>query len=423
MKCKISVIMPIYNTPEKYLRECLESLLAQEMNLFELICVNDCSSESYVNDLLHEYLKKGFHSIRIIDLKEKSGAAIARNVGLKNAIGEYVIFLDSDDYYYPDFLGKLYTNAIETKADVCFCGYNVCDSELVKVLNAYVPNANKCNKEKEDFLLSFPWSPWTKMIRCEFLLREGISFQSLSSCNDVYFSVMTLLCANKISVLEKKLVDHRTGYLGQISSNRDPLNAWKAFLRLKKDIGGKKNYIPLFDKMLDGMLIVSCISEIKRSKDERKCKELYDTVRDFFVSRNCCFSTDRLNCLLEYLIDNNYESRWHDHNVFLKLKLENNSSYILESIKGKKILLWGLGERGDAFLEWAREHCITIDYLYDKDFLKTKKYRDNYHVVDENDINNIGNCIIIASNYSVQKYIDVNFENSKVICLEEWCSY
>lgn len=102
---KISVIIPVYNA-EKYLRDCLNSVLVQTLKDIEIICIDDGSIDKS-NEILHEYESK---DKRIMIVKQKNkGAAIARNEGIKCSRGEYVIFLDSDDYYPNDkVLEKLY---------------------------------------------------------------------------------------------------------------------------------------------------------------------------------------------------------------------------------------------------------------------------------------------------------------------------
>ena len=99
-KIKISVIIPVYNV-EKYLRECLESILNQTFQDFEIICVDDGSTDRSL-DILQEYKRK---DDRFVILQQRhAGAGAARNHGLKLAEGKYIQFLDSDDYFEPTLL-------------------------------------------------------------------------------------------------------------------------------------------------------------------------------------------------------------------------------------------------------------------------------------------------------------------------------
>ena len=114
---KISVIVPVYNV-EKYLSECLNSILAQTFNDFEVICVNDGSTDRS-SEILLQYAKKD-KRIKVITQKNQ-GLSMARNNGLKEAGGEYVYFVDSDDAIHPKCLETAYTLAEKQQADlVCF---------------------------------------------------------------------------------------------------------------------------------------------------------------------------------------------------------------------------------------------------------------------------------------------------------------
>lgn len=107
MEVKISVIIPVYNV-EKYLRECLDSVVNQTFKDIEIICVDDGSTDKSL-EILQEYKRK---DDRFVILQQRhSGAGAARNYGLKLAEGKYIQFLDSDDYFEPTLLEELYTRA------------------------------------------------------------------------------------------------------------------------------------------------------------------------------------------------------------------------------------------------------------------------------------------------------------------------
>lgn len=112
---KISVIIPVYNV-EKYLKRCLDSVINQTLRDIEIICINDCSTDNSL-EILKEYAQNDTR-IKLINLKEKQNAAIARNYGLDNAQSEYLGFVDSDDYIDLDFYEKLYNCALKTNADI-----------------------------------------------------------------------------------------------------------------------------------------------------------------------------------------------------------------------------------------------------------------------------------------------------------------
>lgn len=124
---KVSVIVPVYNV-EKYLRKCLDSIVSQTLNDLEIILVNDGSTDTSP-DICEEYKRKD-ERIKMITQKNQ-GLSAARNAGLKEAAGEYVIFIDSDDYIAENMLEILVNNITKSSADIATCGiYNVYQSYM-----------------------------------------------------------------------------------------------------------------------------------------------------------------------------------------------------------------------------------------------------------------------------------------------------
>ena len=116
---KISLIIPVYNV-EKYIRKTLESVLAQTFTDYEVIMVNDGSTDGSLA-VLKEYADK-YENFKLIN-QNNCGSSKARNVGINEAAGDYLAFLDSDDFLKPDFLEVLYSSAEENGADIACCNY------------------------------------------------------------------------------------------------------------------------------------------------------------------------------------------------------------------------------------------------------------------------------------------------------------
>lgn len=161
---KISVIVPVYNV-EKYLEKCLISLLNQDYKDFEIILVNDASTDSSLS-ICNHYAKKS-KKIILINLKINQGLSNVRNIGLKRCSGQYVAFVDSDDYVDPKFLSSMYFVIKSTKADLVCCNhFSFRDNEKI-----FVPVSQ--NKE------SFPLSPleFSQLVFTLKLSKEmGVSF-------------------------------------------------------------------------------------------------------------------------------------------------------------------------------------------------------------------------------------------------------
>ena len=115
----ISIILPVHNT-SLYLEECLESIYNQSFKNYELICIDDGSSDNSY-EILKNY-ENIIPNCKVIHQSNK-GVAVARNVGLSNVKGDYIIFIDSDDYIKPNYLERLYNESCATNADVVICNF------------------------------------------------------------------------------------------------------------------------------------------------------------------------------------------------------------------------------------------------------------------------------------------------------------
>ena len=124
---KVSVIIPIYNT-EKYLRKCLDSVCNQTLSDIEIICVNDCSTDNSL-EILEEYASKD-NRIKLIDFKENKGAAVARNAGIDEAKGEYIGFVDSDDFVDETMFLSTVINLIKNACEA----FNDCEQDREKLI-------------------------------------------------------------------------------------------------------------------------------------------------------------------------------------------------------------------------------------------------------------------------------------------------
>ena len=112
---KISVIIPVYNA-EKYIEKCLDSIINQTLKDIEIICIDDCSQDNSLH-ILKKYSEKDGR-IKVLHCDTNGGESKARNIGIDNTVGEYLAFVDNDDYLDLDFYEKLYSKAKETDADI-----------------------------------------------------------------------------------------------------------------------------------------------------------------------------------------------------------------------------------------------------------------------------------------------------------------
>ena len=206
---KYSVIIPVYNT-EKYLEQCLESVINQTLKDIEIICVNDGSTDNSLN-ILQEYQAKD-NRIKIIN-QENSGAGKARNTGIENSNCEYLYFLDSDDYIEPNALEKLLTSIGD--ADICLCKCQYFDeatNELKK--------PSKKRKKTDNIFKIHPVPLFTKLYKASLIKDNGIRCQETKVCNDVYFNYASAILASSIVSVPDALVTYRISHSGCLSSSR-----------------------------------------------------------------------------------------------------------------------------------------------------------------------------------------------------------
>ncbi len=228
---KVSVVVPVYKV-ERYLDICLDSLINQTFEDFEIICVNDGSPDNCIN-ILRQYSKLD-KRIKVFSQKNL-GLSAARNMGLKQAKGEYITFVDSDDFLSPLALEKMYQNISENKSDYMFSYiYQILPNkgffwelpnikEFTKFIKKPVFNESELGAE---FYLKFIYSTWAKMYRRDFI--KDFSFPEGLIFEDFPFFAQCYLNAEKISY------DFDPLYFYRKTQNSITATANKKFLDLFK---------------------------------------------------------------------------------------------------------------------------------------------------------------------------------------------
>ncbi len=194
---KISIIIPIYNS-EKYLRKCLESVCNQTFRDIEIICINDCSLDNS-NSILQEYAKND-KRINLINLVQNKGAAAARNIGIENAVGQYLGFVDSDDFIDQNFYEKLYEQAYKTNADAVKGNIALyCPKTKIIIKDSWMDINSNVKKHKANFCFSFTSAIFKK----SFIKKNFIEFlEGLIHFEDPYFTIKAALFYKKLEVID-----------------------------------------------------------------------------------------------------------------------------------------------------------------------------------------------------------------------------
>lgn len=193
-KIAVSVILPIYNM-EKYLKECLNSIINQTLQDIEIICINDGSTDCTI-EILEKY-KSSDGRIVIIN-QENSGASAARNRGIEEARGEFLAFVDPDDFYLEnDVLECLYNAAIEHNVSICGGGQCRLAEGKIKYATNILPIF-----EKEQMInyndYQFPFGYMRYIYKRELIISQSIRFPLYKRCQDPLFLVRAGMAAEKI---------------------------------------------------------------------------------------------------------------------------------------------------------------------------------------------------------------------------------
>lgn len=226
---EISVILPVYNA-EGYLRQCLDSLLSQTFDDFEVICIDDGSTDKSLSILLE--FEQQDNRFKVIHQKN-FGVAITRNDALNLIEGNYVYFMDADDYLDNTAFQKLYDNITSNNSDFA-------------ILKAYFVNGDEKYKypafdlddefKKVDFnnftftyqdiknhVLNDLFAPWFKLYNKKFILDNKITFPIIKSYSDAPFHVESMLKASKISFVPEYLYYYRENEDSLVHSSKNTL--------------------------------------------------------------------------------------------------------------------------------------------------------------------------------------------------------
>lgn len=228
---QISIIIPIYNV-ERYLRQCIDSILAQTFTEFELLLIDDGSPDG-CPAICDEYAGKDAR-VRVFH-KQNGGVTSARNKGLDNANGNWIIYIDGDDWIEPTYVEELYNAAINNEADIAICGFRFVYEDGSSVIE----HPTIWDDNKQSSLNRYIASIWTTAcgsIQKLSLYKDNSirSPKNISYCEDFHLMVRLCYFADKVVSIDSPLYNYRQ----QSSSIMHSLNekTWKDELTVYKEI-------------------------------------------------------------------------------------------------------------------------------------------------------------------------------------------
>ena len=224
---KVSIIVPFHNV-EKYISKCLSSLMYQSLEDIEIICVNDASTDKS-KEIVQKYIEND-NRIIILNTEILSGQSYARNIGLEVASGEYIGYVDSDDWCSLDMFEKLDNSAKENNSDITFCTATLYDDIEqtfhnndyygLKSFEHYGQSVFNAGEAKND-ILSNPAVLWNKIYRHDFLLENNIKFQEGYIYEDLPYAMETFIKAKRMNIVWENLYFYRQNRRFSTMKNSD----------------------------------------------------------------------------------------------------------------------------------------------------------------------------------------------------------
>ena len=252
----ISVIIPVFNS-EKYLHQCIDSILNQKIKNIEIICVDDGSTDNSLR-ILNEY--KNIDTRVQILTQNNQHAGAARNYGLTYAHGDFIHFIDSDDWIEDNLYYDFLNNSLHNQCDIFMFSYNKYDDMTHKKNSTKYFDSNKLSINKiinsqlyKDYFLRAPIAPWNKIYKRQYIIEHNLNFDSLIIANDRSFYLKALLYNPKILISNINYYNYRINNKNSLVGIKRISNFnchFKSFDMIKDLYYNTTNYFTILDLFL-----------------------------------------------------------------------------------------------------------------------------------------------------------------------------
>lgn len=286
---KVSVIVPVYNN-EEFLETCLNSIICQTLKDIEILCIDDGSTDNSL-DILNKF-KNMDNRIRLFS-QENSGAGVARNVGIENSKGEYIIFVDGDDWIEDSLCHSLYNqsknldsdmilfNAIEHKPNNEYSKRTYFPNDSFKKdINSFTFNY----KFRKNLVLNGMFVIWSKFYKSSFLKRNNILFENHMIFNDVQFHIKTMLYAKRIGYCPKSFYNYNrlnsTSLQNSVSKTKKTFILFKLFHEIKEFLE-ENNFMDYFKLNFFRFVITESMNNLEKVHSDFK-PEFFGEIKKFF---------------------------------------------------------------------------------------------------------------------------------------------
>ncbi|XCP84205.1 glycosyltransferase [Roseburia hominis] len=314
---KVSVIIPVYNV-EKYLEKCLDSVIAQEFEDYEVLVIID-GSEDGSEAIARRYEAEYPEILRVL-VQENRGLGGARNTGIRFAQGEYLLFVDSDDTISPLLLKEVYLRATCTKADIVVFDMEYVNEygEIIKYEYAKIKNSDYVCFDKISKILAWP-SAWNKLYKRCLFIDNGIFYPERLWFEDLATTPKIMLEAKKIEYISKSYYNYLQRDGSIMSSSKIERN---------------REIITAIDSIIDYICDKGIYNDIKQ---EIEFLAVYHILYTAVVRINEVDKSNKLQAELVDFIKQKYPT-FHS-NFYVKKLLSVKEKWVITLIKNKKFKL------------------------------------------------------------------------------------
>ena len=330
---KVSVIVPVYNV-EKYLKQCLDSLINQSLEDIEIICVNDCSPDNSL-DILHEYADKD-ERIKVFSTEKNMGLSAARNLGLNHASGEYVDFVDSDDWLDLDTFKECYDFAKSNDIDLLMYQLINYDDEKGEFFETDYYNLKDIDSKYDNEIFNFkdisgvlfdiPVSACNKLIKHDLIKALNLRFEEGYMFEDNPFSHKLFLNSKRMSLMRKHYYNRRIsdGSLTTTGDMKfmDTIPIYNSVLKIYEDEGVFDD----FKKKLINKKIILQRARFNQIQDAYK-KEFFEAMKE-----------DMENIKEDNYLFDIYKKELYNYNLCFFIIVLNSNSFHEFQILEKNVL-------------------------------------------------------------------------------------
>lgn len=362
--CKVSILIPIYNV-EKYLHQCLDSVVNQTLKDIEIICINDGSTDHSL-DIINEFASKDSR-IKVID-KKNTGYGHSMNQGLKLAQGEYIGIVESDDFAELNMFETLYNKAKSFNAEIIKSNWFKKVGEITRIIKMSNVIYEKFFSPFENYnVFLHQIAIWSAIYKRDFLLKNNIYFNETpgASYQDVSFFFKTMVCVQKIMYIEEAFLHYRMDNPNSSVKSKskvycifDEIREIEKFLDTRDDIHKTYRYI------LETFKFKNYLFNYKRIDDKFKCEFLnrmsIEFKRDSFADLlDKTYWKDDSWQELQLLLSNENEFFYRQYE-----KIQKNRAYLsgfLTKIKSfRSIYLYGAGKVSAAVLSELLKNKMSV---------------------------------------------------------------